>query len=371
MSNFKVHPVLELFPQMPQDEFEQLKQDIQEHGQVEAIVVTGDDVLLDGRQRCRACEELGTEPMVVVRTASGISDAEFIWAKNFRRRHLTADQRAVLAMKFAEVAKAEARRRSIQNLKRGTEAPSAEWVNPPTRGRTRDQLAKLAETTPHKIQLIEMVQKDAPELLPLVESGEKSLAAVVNEINRNRPIQFKPLQQAVDLLVEDVHDLIEHFKMLVAPPDRAEFKRRVAEFMVKVADELRTGKRGALGQNSARNAKPIKVSVPTNGGKTFHAFTVPGVSGLAVTDQLEPGSFTVVHMNTGQPFGSHPTQKGGERLAKRLGSTGIDWTFQKLEDFRKFPKEVQQAAGKIFDRTVLLDAEAQGVATDFGFGAEA
>ncbi len=61
---YPIHPVLECFPLMTKEEFQAFKQDIKENGQSESIVIWR-NILVDGRHRWRACEELNIEPYCV------------------------------------------------------------------------------------------------------------------------------------------------------------------------------------------------------------------------------------------------------------------------------------------------------------------
>jgi len=58
----RVHPAAMVFPQVTGAAYAALKADIAEHGLVEAVVVTTDGAILDGRARLRACRELGVQP---------------------------------------------------------------------------------------------------------------------------------------------------------------------------------------------------------------------------------------------------------------------------------------------------------------------
>ena len=56
------HPFAELFPMMDDGELKELANDIKANGQREDIT-TLDGMILDGRNRFRACEMAGVEPM--------------------------------------------------------------------------------------------------------------------------------------------------------------------------------------------------------------------------------------------------------------------------------------------------------------------
>jgi ParB-like chromosome segregation protein Spo0J len=60
-----VHPIADLFPMMTDEELANLAADIKANGLIHPIVVDKDGVLLDGRNRDRACEIAGIEPSTV------------------------------------------------------------------------------------------------------------------------------------------------------------------------------------------------------------------------------------------------------------------------------------------------------------------
>lgn len=84
------HPVANIFPLMTGQEFDALVNDIAEHGQAEPIWLY-DGQVLDGRNRYRACMELGIVPDV--REYTGNDPHAFVVSLNLHRRHLTREQR--------------------------------------------------------------------------------------------------------------------------------------------------------------------------------------------------------------------------------------------------------------------------------------
>ena len=85
----------QVMPDMAQDEYEALKEDIAERGVMVPIEFDEDGNVLDGHHRLKICTELGIEdyPKIV---RSGMSEAEK-WTHarklNMARRHLTREQR--------------------------------------------------------------------------------------------------------------------------------------------------------------------------------------------------------------------------------------------------------------------------------------
>jgi hypothetical protein len=93
----EVHPLANVFPMMTDDELQDLADDIKEHGLLHPIVLDADGVLIDGRNRLRACEIAGREPQF--ERLNGHDAAAFIVSANLERRNLTKGQQAMaLAM---------------------------------------------------------------------------------------------------------------------------------------------------------------------------------------------------------------------------------------------------------------------------------
>ena len=90
VSTLSFHPASEAFPLMPPERFSELKSDIGARGQLEPITLCG-GLILDGRNRYRACMELGIVP--TTRELTGNPWA-YVWSLNGQRRDLSQDQRA-------------------------------------------------------------------------------------------------------------------------------------------------------------------------------------------------------------------------------------------------------------------------------------
>jgi hypothetical protein len=89
----QIHPVAELFPLLNDAELAELAESIKQTGLLTPIVCDPHDVLLDGRNRLKACEMAGIEPRFEIYDGDPV---EFILAANIARRHLTAGQCAVI-----------------------------------------------------------------------------------------------------------------------------------------------------------------------------------------------------------------------------------------------------------------------------------
>src|SRR5919108_3899676 len=98
MTEFATHPLAEIFPLIDEDSFVALKNDIAAHGLHEPIWLY-EGQILDGRNRYRACRELGRD--CPTRPCTGDDPLGFMLSMNLQRRHLNESQRAMVAAKIA------------------------------------------------------------------------------------------------------------------------------------------------------------------------------------------------------------------------------------------------------------------------------
>jgi len=92
VTEIKPHPAADAFPMMDDARYGELLADVRQNGQVMPITVC-DGMILDGRNRYRACVELGIEPET--REYSGDPWA-YAWSMNGARRDLEATVRALI-----------------------------------------------------------------------------------------------------------------------------------------------------------------------------------------------------------------------------------------------------------------------------------
>lgn len=88
----KNHPAADAWPMMDEERYAELRADIEMNGQREPITLC-DGMILDGRNRYRACVDLGIEPLT--RQYAGDPWA-FAWSLNGARRDLEATVRALI-----------------------------------------------------------------------------------------------------------------------------------------------------------------------------------------------------------------------------------------------------------------------------------
>lgn len=147
--SLKAHPAAEIFPLMTGAEFDALVQDIRENGLREPIVLHEGEVL-DGRNRLRACEQLGKKPKFVNWNGIGTPQT-YVVSKNLHRRHLNESQRAIIAARLAPNPWGTNQHSGITTSSRA-EAAELMNVHPTT---VSEAKKVLAEGTPEEIAAIE------------------------------------------------------------------------------------------------------------------------------------------------------------------------------------------------------------------------
>ncbi|MFF0166750.1 DUF5131 family protein [Streptomyces prasinus] len=193
---YEVHPFADAFPLIDGEEFEELVRDVKRNGLREPIILNHDrTVLIDGRNRWRACDEAGVdqvfETLPARYTESMILD--LIVSKNMARRQLNPGQRALMALEYeryyAEAAKkAEAARKLTNPSNQHVTQSSAtradlrtaeEWVEPQARRQQRsdERAAKVVGASGRAVQQAKAVARDAPDLAAKVRTGEIALDA--------------------------------------------------------------------------------------------------------------------------------------------------------------------------------------------------
>lgn len=182
------HPLSGIVPDMRSDEWDTFLGDIAERGILEPLVVLEDNTVIDGRHRMRAALQLGLSdvPIRVVHLDDGEAE-EYMVKAAMLRRHLTDDQRAMLAREWQK-----RRSRQVQS-DAGKYAVGIRdgVIDLPIMGKSitphnsRQEAADMFGVSKHKLEHIKQLEDEAPEILERVRSGELSIPEARRE-NRQR-----------------------------------------------------------------------------------------------------------------------------------------------------------------------------------------
>ena len=187
------HPAANLFPLMDGDEFAALLADIAEHGQRDAIVLH-DGAILDGRNRYRACCELGVKPLTREWDGKG-SPTAYVISENLYRRHLSSSQRAVVALDALPMLEAEAKARQAENMRRNQiqNGQRIDYSEPIAEGKATAQAATIFGTNRQYVSDAKRIKEQAPELLPEIRTGGMTMTQAKRELIRRTASEPNPI----------------------------------------------------------------------------------------------------------------------------------------------------------------------------------
>lgn len=171
------HKFADIFPMIEGDGLENLKQDIKEHGQLEPVILY-EGKILDGRNRYRACKELGLD--VKTEEYKGEKPLEFVISLNLKRRHLTQSQSGCIANDILPLLEEEARKRQLSTLKN----TSVVLENLPKREEpfhSSKEAGKLFNVSEKYVREAKKLKETSPELFEEVRMGHKNFSEIKKE----------------------------------------------------------------------------------------------------------------------------------------------------------------------------------------------
>lgn len=176
---FNVHPVADAFPLLEGDEFDALVADIDEHGLIEPVVLAPDgDTIVDGRNRYRACEKAGRDPVFTTLGPHYTDDeiVAYIISTNVRRRHLSVGQLSMIGQKIRHHMAEQAKERQAQAAGRpqGTKK-SVGPISGQENGRSAHQAAAAVGVAHTSISKAAKIEAVAPDLAADVMAGTRTL----------------------------------------------------------------------------------------------------------------------------------------------------------------------------------------------------
>ncbi len=207
MDAWAPHPASALFPIMSDEDLADLARDIAEHGLL-SPVTKFEGLILDGRNRLRACELAGVDPVFVEWQSNGETPTEWVISVNLHRRHLTVAQRAAIAVEALPLFEAEAKERqggSGRFGSHGSTSPDAEPGRPGSAARVARQFGVSSAT----VQRAKRVQRADPAMFEQMKAGtvrtvadaQRNAGAVspsthLTATRRDRPLDTTALRNA-------------------------------------------------------------------------------------------------------------------------------------------------------------------------------
>ncbi|MCL0092083.1 MT-A70 family methyltransferase [Dehalococcoidia bacterium] len=179
----KIHPLAHLIPDMRGSEWQEFYTDIVMRGIKVPLEVLADGTVVDGRHRLRAAIELGMKEVPIVDAhLNGDSPEVYMLKAAVLRRHLTDDQRAMLAALWKEHHKQTPQ--AQPRTERGTFAkPLAERpANGDGPDVTRTQAKELFNVSRYKIDVASYVHNRNSDLATKVHQGDIALKNAYRQV---------------------------------------------------------------------------------------------------------------------------------------------------------------------------------------------
>lgn len=187
------HPTSQIFLPMGQEEFEEFKNDIKEHGLLNPIVMY-EGKILDGNHRYRSCLELGIEPKFIDFTNTVISDLDFVVSQNLKRRHLTLGQKAAAAIEYK---KRISERLLAQRASAGKNHLTPKHLLTGRVNRSDAIAGKAFGISGDSVNRALILKKRSPELFEKVSKGEMSLRGAL-EMSKPRTHFDREAKRVID-----------------------------------------------------------------------------------------------------------------------------------------------------------------------------
>lgn len=169
---YKFHPACLAFPLLGDGELQELADDIKLQGLRHPIVVYQGQIL-DGRNRLAACDIAGVPPRFIGWTGTG-SPVEWVISTNLHRRHLTASQRAIVALDILPLLEKEAKERQRRSPGRGKKV-AHDCATFSANSKASEAAAQITRAGSRYVEAAKSISKAAPELIEKIRGGQLSV----------------------------------------------------------------------------------------------------------------------------------------------------------------------------------------------------
>jgi ParB-like chromosome segregation protein Spo0J len=271
------HRLANYFPAIQGTEFNDLVESIRKNGQINPIILF-EGKILDGKNRYRACQELGIEP--ITEEYSGSDPLDFVIAENINRRHLTESQRALLATEMLPEFEKQAREhynkiksKQVKDQKTAN-GKFVKSVKPFKKVRTEDKFDSANEAgkqfgvSGSSVQKAKRIKKAVDDgeldkgIIDDIHKGKKTLGAADKELHDKRfakgekekeTKRNKKLPNEYPKAVSEyIHD-VKEFKNILSTatilakegmfsPEAIQFIHRIHEQIKSLMKEMEVGK---------------------------------------------------------------------------------------------------------------------------------
>jgi len=195
------HEYADLFPMMSDSELNDLSKDIKQNG-LQNDIITYEGKILDGRNRYKACEIAGVNP--VMSEYEGEDALAFVISHNLHRRHLNESQRAMVASRMAKLKSGNPTGKNQHGTPPIGEVPKDFSLSHQDRKSVADKL----QVGTSSLDRARRVQRDgADEVVDAVDRGEIRVSTAEELVKLPKEEQREVLAQGTQAVKEKVAEI--------------------------------------------------------------------------------------------------------------------------------------------------------------------
>lgn len=182
IGDYETHPFADAFPLLVGEDYELFKQDIKDNGLRDRTIWVQKGLLLDGRNRLRACIDIGKSADVKPQIREWEGDAmTLVVAANLRRRQLNASQRAIVACRLYD--SRPGRKKSIKNDRLPTRRVAA---------------GELGVSEGMVVQARQVLDKGIEQVVASIDAGDITITTALAIVELAPEKQLELLNQALE-----------------------------------------------------------------------------------------------------------------------------------------------------------------------------
>jgi len=184
ITKYDLHPIASVYPEIQGQHYENLKKSIKANGLRQPITLY-EGKIIDGKNRYRACKELGIEPSVIEWDGKG-SLADFVKDLNAHRRDLTKTQRAIAGVELEQFYAKEAKERMLAGKKMKPSRKNA----PGSKGKASVLAAKDCGVSSRYVEKAKEIKEKDRDTYKQMKAGLLTIGQAVVSMNKKKKIEF-------------------------------------------------------------------------------------------------------------------------------------------------------------------------------------
>jgi len=210
----EIHPLCELFPFMDVKTFDALKTDMKAYGQRDTVKVFK-DLVLDGKNRLKACRELSITPKIEV-LPDDTDIIAYVKASGLCRRDLTPDQRIDIAEELLVYEREiNGTKEKIQEIKDSKQGIIIEEKEVKTIADEANSTVKAVKEY-RDIKILAKTETEAKEGLDKIKKGKATIQKIHTQLTKvEKPKPKRPQQPTKSEIKQSYLELNTNYKWLL------------------------------------------------------------------------------------------------------------------------------------------------------------